>query len=266
MIRLTMIAVAMAAAGMASAAETSTSFGIGADYSSGKYGSEVTTEILSIPVSAQAESGNWRFRASIPWVRVSGDPNVLPTVGVVDNLNPVGRGRTGVIGDPGEDQVQSGTAAGLGDLVLGVIYSIPTGNALGIDVGFNAKVATADEDKGLGTGANDYGVSVDLHRDFDGTMLFGGVGHTRLGASDFIDVDSINSGNVGMSQLVGRGRIGAMYEHRSSAVSGLDARRDLVGFFNLPTARNGRFQVYASRGLSDSSPDWGLGVAFTAGH
>lgn len=241
--------------------ENSASFGVGVDYSSGDYGTDLTTEILSIPFTARARRGNWGFRASVPWVRISGDPNVLPSVGLVDNLNPVGRGRGGLGSDPVQGGTERGTASGIGDVTLGVTYSVPTASALGIEVGANAKIATADEDKGLGTGANDYGVSVDLYRDFDGTMLFGGAGYSRLGASRFIDVDSISTGNLGISQRVGASRVGGMLEYRGSTVSGLDARADAVGFLNVPTDRSGTFQVYVSRGLSDSSPDWGIGMA-----
>jgi hypothetical protein len=266
MARLTMIVAAMAAAGIANAGEGNTSVGVGIDYSSGKYGGDVTTEILSIPVSARTTRGNWSFRASLPWIRVSGDPDVLPTLGAVDNLNPVGRGRSGIIGNPSEEQTESGTASGLGDLTLGATYSVPTGSALGLDLGVNAKIATADEDKALGTGANDYGVNIDMYRDFDGTLLFGGIGHTWLGSSEYIDVDSINTGNIGVSQRLGRARVGTLYEHRSASFSSLEPRRDLIGFVNLPSAGNGRFQLYVSHGLSDSSPDWGVGIAISSGH
>lgn len=265
-VRLSLALASILATGAASAAGTSTSFGIGADYSSGDYGSDVTTDIFSVPVSATVTNGSWRFRGSLPWIRVSGDPNVLPTLGAIDNRNPIGRGRGGSILNPGDGEpTQSGTASGLGDLLLDATYTVPTGNKLGVDVGVDAKIATADEDKGLGTGSNDYGVTVDLYREFNGTMLFGGIGHTRLGTSEFIDVDGINTGNLGISQMAGSGRVGAMVEFRSATVSGLDDRRDLIGFFSLP-ASGGKFQLYASRGLSDSSPDWGVGVAISSGN
>ncbi|HSX64993.1 MAG TPA: transporter, partial [Pseudoxanthomonas sp.] len=139
-------------------------------------------------------------------------------------------------------------------------------SALGLDLGVNAKIATADEDKALGTGANDYGVNIDMYRDFDGTLLFGGIGHTWLGSSDYIDVDSISTGNVGVSQRLGRARVGTLYEHRSASFSTLEPRRDLIGFVNLPSAGKGRLQLYVSHGLSDSSPDWGVGIALSSGH
>lgn len=267
MVRLATLFTAMACSGIVCAGDRPVGFGVGIDYSAGNYGSDINTQILSVPVSARLKRGNWRFRASLPWLRVSGDPNVLPTLGLVDNLNPLGRGRVGsIIGAPGAvEPAQRGTASGVGDLTLGATYSVPTRRKLGVDVSVNAKIALADEDKGLGTGRNDYGANVDLYREFKGTTIFGGVGHTRLGKSANIDADSVNSGSFGASRRVGTGSIGAMYQHRTPTTRTLDARRDVVGFFNLPTTSERKVQLYASHGLSDSSPDWGVGIAISSG-
>ena len=56
-----------------------------------------------------------------------------------------------------------------------------------------------------------------------------------------------------------------MYDHRTATASGLEDRREAIGFYSVPTASGGRFQLYASHGLSDGSPDWGAGVAISAG-
>ena len=77
--------------------------GIGADYSSGDYGSDITTDITSVPVTARYDSGNWTWRASLPWLRVDGDVGVLPGLGNVGNSNPQGRGR-GKNGNNGEQR------------------------------------------------------------------------------------------------------------------------------------------------------------------
>ena len=129
----------------------------------------------------------------------------------------------------------------------------------------NVKLATADEDEGLGTGAEDYGIAVDLYRDFAGTLLFGGVGYTQLGDSSFIEVDNVLNANAGASWAAGNGRIGAMYDWREAVADGTDDRSEITGFYSFPTGGSTRMQVYAVGGLSDGSPEWGGGVSFSAG-
>ncbi|GAB3380463.1 transporter [Lysobacter fragariae] len=255
---------ALLVAGIAHA-EDGMSLGVGVDYSSGDYGSDTTTKILSVPFTAKYTSGDWSFKASLPWMRVDGDANVVPGLGEVININPHGRGRGNNI-PPDPTAPTTGTTSGIGDLRLSATYSIPTGNSWGVDLTGNVKVATADEDKGLGTGANDYGAAVDVYRDFNGTTLFGGVSYTVMGDSDFIDVDSVAGANFGASWKVGGNHsLGLMYDWRQAASDGSDDRSEITGFYSLPTSEASKLQVYATKGLSDGSPDWGGGVNFTAG-
>ena len=241
--------------------------GLGVDYSSGNYGTDTTTEILSVPFSARYASGNWTWKASLPWLRVSGDPNVLPGLGAVVNTNPRGRGRGGGVAVPGGTEPESGTASGIGDLNLSATYSFDTGGPLGVDLTGKAKVATADEDKGLGTGANDYGLALDLYRAFGETTLFGGVGYTALGDSSYVDVEGVANANLGVSRKLGTagGSVGVVYDWRAAASSSFDDRSEITGFYGFGVDPANRFQLYATAGLSDGSPDWGGGVSYSHG-
>jgi hypothetical protein len=253
------------AIGGAQAADAVT-FGVGVDYSSGDYGTGTTTEILSVPFSARYAVGNWTYKASLPWLRVSGDPNVLPGVGLVVNTNPHGRGRgQGGTTVPDPTEPESGTASGIGDLNLSATYSFDTGGPFGIDLTGKAKIATADEDKGLGTGANDYGLAVDVYRAFGATTVFGGVGYTMLGDSDYVEVDGIANASLGVSHKLGAtgNSVGVAYDWRQAASSSFDDRSELTGFYSFGGQSPNRFQVYATAGLSDGSPDWGGGIGYT---
>lgn len=261
-----LLACALALAATAAHAEDGFNLGVGVDYTSGKYGTDTTTRILQVPVTAKYTTGDWSFKASLPWMRVQGDPNVVPGLGTVVNLNPRGRGRGIDVGTGGTTTTGDDTATGIGDLRLSATYSLPTTSGLGVDFTANAKVATADEDKGLGTGANDYGVAVDLYRDFSGTTLFGGVGYTWLGESDYIDVDAVANANVGASwKVADASSVGLVYDWREAATVTTEARSELTGFYAFPAGERSRLQVYATKGFSDGSPDWGAGVTFTAG-
>lgn len=267
----TFLACALLIAAGAAHADDGFSLGVGVDYTSGDYGTDTTTRILQVPVTARYATGNWSFKASLPWMRVRGDANVVPGLGEVVNLNPVGRGRgVGVgVGSGGTTgsttTTTTGTTSGVGDLRLAATYTLPTSNGLGVDFTGNAKIATADENKGLGTGANDYGVAVDLYRDFSGTTLFGGVGYTWLGQSRYIDVDSVANANVGVSRRVGdASSVGVMYDWRQAATSTTGERSEVTGFYAFPAGTKNKMQVYATKGFADGSPDWGAGVSFTA--
>jgi len=254
------LATALLLAVGAARADDSITLGIGADYSSGDYGTTTTTDIWSVPLSARYTSGDWTWKASLPWMRVSGNAGVVPGLGNVGNLNPNGRGRgRGNAITPSD----SGSASGIGDLRLSGTYSFAGTGATGVDLTANVKVATADEDKGLGTGANDYGLALDLYRDFSGTTLFGGVGYTMLGDSDYIDTDSVWNANLGASWAVGSGSLGVMYDWRAAATETADDRSEVTGFYSIRSGDAAKWQLYATKGLSDGSPEWGAGVALT---
>ena len=269
--RFAALVCALAVAGVAQAQDSTGasvnnfSLGIGADYSTGDYGSDTTTRIFSVPVSAKYVAGDWTFKASVPWMRVDGDANVVPGLGSIENTNPRGRGRGNNAPNPDPTAPTTGTTSGIGDLRLSATYAIPVEGNWGVDLTGNVKLATADEDKGLGTGANDYGAAVDVFRDFDGTTVFGGVSYTVLGDSDYIDVDSVAGANAGVSRKLGSNSLGVMYDWRQAASDGADDRSEITGFFSVPAGDSGKVQLYASKGLSDGSPDWGAGVNVTTG-
>lgn len=250
--------------GSAQAADGVT-LGVGVDYSSGDYGTTTNTEILSVPFSAKYTQGNWSWKASVPWLRVSGDPNVLPGVGLVVNTNPHGRGRGGVLAPGGTGTEESGDASGIGDLNLSATYSFDTSGPFGVDLTGKAKIATADEDKGLGTGANDYGLAVDVYRSFGATTLFGGAGYTALGDSSYVDVHGVASANLGVSRKLSTAgnSIGVVYDWRQAASSSFEDRSELTGFYSFGGDSPNRFQLYATAGLSEGSPDWAGGIGYS---
>ena len=242
--------------------------GIGAETSSGRYGTQSTTRIDSVPVTLIGSRGAWSVKASVPWVRVQGDANVVPGVGPVSNLNPLGRGRIGlpiIDPPPGAQPVpQRGRASGVGDLRLATTYTV-AGDKTGIGVTANAKIATADADKGLGTGANDYGAALDAYRNVGTATVFGGVGYTRFGRSPHIDVDDAANANVGASVAAGRGRVGMQLDWREAVARGSEERRDATGFYSRPVGAATEVQVFASKGMTDAGPDWGAGVGLSIG-
>jgi hypothetical protein len=109
-------------------------------YSTGDYGSTIDTRITTLEATARYEIGRMVYRASVLWLTVKGDTGVIPGIGQAR-------------GTP----VRSGSASGLGDIVLSAAYSAyyDPATTLGLDLTGKVKLPTADESEGLGTGELD---------------------------------------------------------------------------------------------------------------
>lgn len=241
--------------------------GAGVDYTSGKYGTSTTTDITQVPFTFGYDTGDWSFKLTVPYIRVTGPSDVIPGIGPVKNSNPHGRGN-----GKGDSQVVAATtptsgndsASGLGDVIAAATYQVYNNEAanFGIDVTGKVKFGTADENEGLGTGKNDYTAAVDLYKGYGAWTLFGGASYTVLGSSQYIRLNNVFGGNVGASyKLDQQSSIGAYYEYREKASDTSFSRSELTGYYSYKFATAWKAQVYVSDGFSDGSPDWGAGAS-----
>lgn len=225
--------------------------GTGLHYSSGDYGTPVTTTILSIPFTARYDRGPWSLRASLPWVEVSGANTVVPGFG---RVNPGGRGR----GSPAGES----TTSGLGDLVASATYAAYYDRAsqLGVDLTAKVKLATADE--GLGTGEHDFAALADVFKVVDRVTWFAGVGYHMLGSSASFPLDDVWSWSAGASYRIdARDSAGLVYDARERASPGSGALSELTAFWSRRLDRAWKTQVYLLKGFANGSPDWGAGLS-----
>ncbi len=228
------------------AEESEFSLGVGLNYSSGEYGTSTATRILSIPVTAQYETGRWKAKVTVPYLRISGPANVIPGVGSVNNTNPNGRGRS----SGSTTSASEGTASGLGDIVTALTYNAYYDQSakFGLDVTGKIKFGTADRDRGLGTGENDYFMQVDAYKTFDRITAFGGIGRAWLGSSPFIALEERDS-------------VGLSLDARQRASASSAPQRELTAFWIRKFDKSNKVQAYVLVGLANGSPDWGLGVS-----
>lgn len=228
--------------------------GAGIHYSTGDYGTGRDTEILFVPVTARWDRDRLTLRLTVPWIEITGASSVLPGFGSVGNPNPSGRGRRGGTGDT--------TVSGLGDTTLAATWALlrnPAG--YGIDVTGKAKVATADEDEGLGTGEHDFGAFVEGFRTIDRTTWFGGFGHTWLGSSAQYPLRDVWSANLGASYRIDeRDSAGLSFDARQAVSASAEPQRELMAFYARKFDRRWSGQAYFLKGLADGSPDWGAGL------
>ena len=229
----------------AQAQESPLTLGGAFHYSAGDYGTGTETRITSIAATARYERGPWIYKATVPWITVSGSNAVVP-----------GFGRVGGAG--------TRKSSGLGDIVLSATYAAfyDRASTLGLDLTGKLKLATADEDEGLGTGEHDLALLLDLYRTFDRVTGFGGVGYHILGDSPAFPLENAFSANLGASyRLDERNSAGAMLEGRERVVRGGARVRELSAFWMHKFETAWRAQVYYLIGLADGSPDWGFGLA-----
>ena len=218
----------------------------GFDYTNGDYGGGSDTELLVIPVTGTYEVDRWTFKATIPYVRVSGPADVVPDIGLV--------GRPGV--RPGGE-----TESGLGDIVLGATYAALTDPSEPmLDLTAKVKLGTADEDKGLGTGETDLMFQADVHQTYGNWTPFGTLGYRFLGDPGGVDLkDGFYLAGGASYRLDEPTSVGALLDWRERVISGGDDMVELVAFIARKLDEQWKAQGYVLAGFTDASPDYGLG-------
>jgi len=224
----------------------------GFDYSSGKYGDPVRTAITYIPFTARYEHGPWTIKATVPWISIDGPGTV------------VGGGDTGPIVQNSAAVVRS-RQSGLGDVVLGLTYSLEKLYERGWFIDFTGKLKapTASAQKNLGTGNADFTVQIDIAKTIGKFMPFGTLGYKFVGSSTTFQLNNILIGSIGAAYKVApTTSLGLSFDYRQSATTRPDSR-ELFGYINYRITGNWSANLYGTVGLSDSSPDTGIGLQFS---
>jgi len=221
----------------------------GFDFSSGYYGAPKRTEILYIPVTAQAVKGPWTLKAVIPWVRVSG-PALL--------LDGAAEGAPGVRA--------SGHASGLGDINLSASYALERfySSGLYIDLTARVKAPTASFAKGLGTGAWDGAFQADVAKTLGDLMPFASFGYRITGQPRGYALRNVFYGSLGLQYTWGeRVAVGASYDIRQAALRNAQAPQEGTAYLNVKVSDDWSVNIYGVAGFSRNSPSAGGGIVAT---
>lgn len=234
------------------------SVSLGAEYSTGDYGTGTDTTIWYFPLSFSYGDEVTTFSVTVPYLIVEGPGNVTPAVG--DGMGWGGMGDMQVVrpGPVGTTRTESG----LGDVVLSGSMRLVTEAPARprVDLTGKIKLATADEDDNLGTGENDYAVQLDLEKG----MFFGYLGYRIYGDPPGINLDNVAYGLVGLFRpLDSAARAGVSLYAQQAAAAGADDPLELSLFLSRKLNKDSRLRPYMMFGLSDSSPDWGVGVTLS---
>lgn len=250
-------AVAMSAS--AAHAETTYSVASGVDFSSGDYGSDADTEVISVPLVFRVTNGNWAFRASTSYLQIDGPADVADVdAGAGDG--------TGGTGGSGGTPVRTGTERGLGDTNLSVSRTFRRigGSDAYFETTARVRLPSGDEDAGLGVGTTDYQLAGEV-----GVNKRGGGGSIELARRFLGDRDGVereDGWQVSANSWMRTGehtQIGAFGSWREASIAGGDDPAQVGLFVTQQLTSNVRMSVNASGGLSDGSPDYATGIRFT---
>ena len=208
----------------------------GVNVTSGSYGGTAEIEDIDVPLVFSVDFERWAFTARVPYLTV--------------HTTEAG---------------QTTTDSGIGDVNASVtVFDVASDweRGLALDITGAAKFGTADPDKNLGTGENDVSIYFDGYKFFDSLTLLGSVGHRWRGSTADAPLNDVFLATVGATFRAGNGALfGAAYDYRESAIEGFDDIRELRGFASVPLSENWVVECYAFTGLTDSSADWGGGIA-----
>jgi hypothetical protein len=228
-------------------AESSVTVSTGIDYSTGKYGATESTDTLYMPFGVKYETGDWTLRATIPYVETNGPSNV----------SGAGADRVTLTNGTGARKKETG----LGDIVLSGSWSALQQGPWLVELGAKVKLATADENKGLGTGENDYAVQTDVYRTLDKHTLFGTLGYKKMGDPNGIDLKDPFYASLGWSfRATQASALGLSYDFRQKILDGGAPLREVTGFVTHKLDPHWKLQGYLVSGYSNASPDLGGGV------
>ena len=242
---------APASAQAASEPAVSLSGSIGVDYSTGSYGTQNKTDVVLVPLILRARSGDFSLSTSVTYIRIDGPADVV--------IGPDGEQLPGV-------PTTGGVREGLSDLSVGAGYSLRGGGALApqLSLSGRVKLPTSKASDQLSTGKIDYAVRADLSVTFGALTPFASIGYRVLGDPAGSNLRNGVAASVGASATIGRKVLIASFDYSSATSASTEDSRSLFAGFSMPVSERLNLTGYSVVGLSENTPDYGVGLLFTA--
>jgi hypothetical protein len=160
------------------------------------------------------------------------------------------------------------TAGGIGDVIAGLTYSYDPGQSAFlpfVDLTFKVKLPTADEEKGLGTGAFDYILQADIDKTFGNFTPLARIGYRwngdlEVGRTKLVLNDVIFASLGGQYQVTPAISLGATVDYYEAASEFADDALEVYSYVRWRATRHFAASLYGIAGLTDGSPDQGVGV------
>lgn len=242
------------------------SISLGAEFASGKYGADTTIRSVYMPLIA-TWSPNDRFDIGIevPFIYQSSS-NV--TTSLYNSSQAATAVNLTAKGGPGGNSSASGSSgssvSGLGDIImrLGVIALLEGDKAPQLRPSLFVKFPTANKSDGLGTGEFDAGGGLEAAKWFGDLHLTGEALYTWQGKADGFGLKNYFSYTAGVGYQLTKNLEPMLVVKGATAPSSysgslLEARARVIWTINDTTS----LDLYGSKGVADSSPDYGGGLS-----
>ena len=220
------------------------SAGLSVGYDTGDFGEDDTTDTYSSSLYAKLEYEPITVKVSIPYVVIDGP--ALPNEGAAGGVD------------------DDGPRNGVGELVTKATYTyFPEKKYVPIvDVSGKLKIPVVDEEDSLGTGKTDVTAGLELTEVLGPVSVFGGGAYSFKGGNRFRNIWLASAGaNVRLAKVVS---VGLAYDFRQGS---LDEKprgsHELVPSASFRLGDHWRLGPYAIVGLSQNSPDWGVGATLS---
>ena len=157
------------------------------------------------------------------------------------------------------------TAAGLGDTVLKLrVYALddpgPESWLPALTPFVKLKIPTGDDKRGLSTGKPDGGLGIEFDKQFKSFFLLGDVGYTFMGDPPDQNFRDRPAASLGFGVPLGpKWSVVAMLDWRRALVRGTDDPLEVLGILTARLSPTLTVSPHAFLGLTDGSPDWGIG-------
>ena len=226
-------------------------FSTGVEYTKGKYGASIDTTMLQVPFKLEYATEQYALSVIVPYVQISGSEDVIFS----------GTTKSPMFSTTTISTVEH-TDSGLGDVTLSGTYQLQEEikTRPWIAITGKLKLGTADENKLLGTGENDYAVQLELAK----KAIHGFIGYKLIGDTPTINFNDVTYGAVGITIPAGKNWTTVTeYYAEQASVSGVDNVQELSFSMSKTLKDKKRFGVYLIKGFTNSSPDWGAGVTLS---
>jgi len=226
-------------------------FSTGVEYTKGNYGASIDTTMLQVPFILGYNTEQYTLSVTVPYVQISGSEDVI---------------FSGTTKSPMFSMTTNGnvkhTDSGLGDITLSGTYQLQKEIKARPWIAMTGKIklGTADKNKRLGTGENDYAMQLELAK----KAVHGYIGYKLVGDTPTINYNDVGYGAVGITIPTSKNWTTVTeYYTEQASVSGVDNVQELSFTMSKSLKNKKKLGMYIVKGFTNSSPDWGAGVTLS---